>query len=176
MRRGIAVANNVFKAYDSDTQEALDGTVTVELPGFELTSQTYKGAGLAGEINIPVAGVMGPMTVAINCPVIYGPLTKYMELGTTRTIDLRNEIIVKNPDTHAQEKVPNRWVLKGALSASNPGSVEQGVAGDGAITMQVYYAHHWLDGDEILEWDPFKYIYTVNGKDLLAETRQNILV
>ena len=176
MRTGIAKLNNVFKAYDSETGKPLDGTVTIELPSFELATETFKGAGLAGEVNVPVPGVMGAATVTINCPVIYGELTKYMELGSTRTLDLRNEIIVQNPDNHLQEKVSNRWILKGPLSASNPGSVEQGATGDASITMQVYYAHHWLDGDDILEWDPFKYIYTVNGKDMMAETRQNILV
>jgi len=176
MREGIAAENNVFKLYDVDTNAAMDGAVTVELPTFELTSNSFKGAGLAGEINIPAPGVMGPMTVTISFPTIFGNLTKYMELGTTRTLDLRNEIIVVNKDTHANEKVPDRWVLKGPLSSANPGSKEQGATGDSSIVMQVYYAHHWLDGDEILEWDPFKMIYTVNGNDLLADTRRNVLV
>jgi P2 family phage contractile tail tube protein len=176
MRPGIAKINNVFKVYDSETGKALDGTVTVELPAFELLSETFKGAGVAGEVNVPIPGAMSAMTATINCPVIYGEITKYMELGSTRTLDLRNEIIVQNPDTHAQEKVPNRWVLKGPLSGSNPGKVEQATPGDATITMQVYYAHHWLDGDDVLEWDPFKFIYTVNGKDMMAETRQNVLV
>jgi len=174
MRAGIAILNNVFKVYSDN--KALDGTVTVTLPSFELATEAFKGAGLAGEINVPVPGSMSAMTVTISCPVIYGELTKFMELGSTKTIDLRNEIVVQNPDNHAQEKVPNRWVLKGPLSAANPGKVEQKATGDGEITMQLYYAHHWLDGEDILEWDPFKFIYTVNGNDMLAETRQNLLV
>jgi len=176
MRDGIAKLNNVFKLYDTESGKALDGTVTVELPSFELASETFKGAGVAGEVNVPVPGVMSALTATISCPIIYGALTKYLELGSTRTIDLRNEIIVQDTATHQQQKVPNHWVLKGPLSASNPGSVEQGAAGDASITMQVYYAHHWLDGDDILELDVFKYIYTVNGKDMMAETRQNVLV
>ena len=176
MRQGIATQNNVFKVYDVEAGAALDGTVTVELPSFELGSNTFKGAGVGGEINVPVPGVMNAQAVTISVPSIYGALTKYMELGTTKTLDLRNEIIVNNKDTHAPEKVSNRWVLKGPLSQANPGKVEQGAAGDASIVMQVYYAHHWLDGDEILEWDPFKGIYTVNGKDLMAETRRNVFV
>jgi P2 family phage contractile tail tube protein len=176
MRQGIATGNNVFKLYDVDTGAALDGTVTVELPSFELMSNTFKGAGVGGEVNVPTPGVMNAQTVTISVPLIYGEITKFMALGTTRTLDLRNEIIVNNKDTHALEKVPNRWVLKGPLSQSNPGKVEQGAAGDASVVMQVYYAHHWLDGDEILEWDPFKGIYTVNGNDLMSETRQNVFV
>jgi P2 family phage contractile tail tube protein len=176
MRNGIPTQNNVFKLYDVDTSTALDGTVTVELPGFEMMSNTFKGAGVGGEINVPAPGLIGAQTVTISVPTIYGGLTKYMELGTTRTLDLRNELIVNNKDTHALEKVPNRWVLKGPLSQASPGSVEQGATGDASIVMQVYYAHHWLDGDDILEWDPFKGIYKVNGNDLMADTRQNVFV
>jgi len=176
MREGIAKLNNVFKVYDSETNKALDGVVTLELPSFELSSETFKGAGVAGEVNVPIPGNMSALTATISCPVIYGAITKYLELGTTRILDVRNEIVVTKTSNHAQEKVPNRWVLKGPLSGSNPGKVEQGAAGDASITMQVYYAHHWLDGDDVLEWDPFKYIYTVNGKDLMSETRRNILV
>jgi hypothetical protein len=176
MRKGIAKINNVYKLYDSKTGAALDGAVTVTLPNFELLTETFKGAGVAGEVNVPIPGVMSALTVTLNFPIIYGDITKYLELGTTRTLDLRNEVVVQNPDTHAQEKVPSRWVVKGPLSGSNPGNVEQASTGDASITLQLYYAHHWLDGDDVLEWDPFKFIFTVNGKDLLAETRQNVLV
>jgi P2 family phage contractile tail tube protein len=176
MRRGIATLNNVFKIYDTETGEALDGTVTLQLPPFALTAGTYKGAGLGAEINVPAPGVMSALQATISCPVIYAALTKYMELGTTRTLDLRNEIVVNDIDSHTLEKVPNRWVLRGPLSGSDPGSIGQAEGSDSTLTIEVYTATHWLDGEEILKWDPFKYIYIVNGKDLMAETRQNILV
>ena len=172
----IAKTNNVFKLYNSESGNALDGVVNVTLPGFELASETFKGAGVAGEVNVPVPGVMNAMTAEISCQKMYGEILKFLELGGTKTLDLRNEIIVQNTDNHAQEKKPDRWVLKGPVSAANPGSVEQAAAGDASFTMQVYYAHHWMDGEEKLEWDPFKYIYKVNGIDMLAETRQNLLV
>jgi P2 family phage contractile tail tube protein len=176
MRSGIATLNNVFKLYDSASGRALNGTVSVTLPSFELLSETFKGAGVAGEMNVPVPGNMSALTVEISCPKIYGEIMRYLELGSTKILDLRNEIVVQNAENHAQEKVPDRWVFKGPLSASNPGSVEQAAAGDASITMQVYYVKHWMDGDEKLEWDIFKYIYTVNGKDMMAETRRNLLV
>ena len=176
MKPGIATTNNVYKLYDVDSGNALDGALTVELPGFELMSNSFKGAGVGGEINVPSPGVMSAQTATITFPIIYSEITKYMELGTTRSLDLRNEIIVNDKDTHALVKVPNRWVLKGPLSQANPGSVEQAATGEATIVMQVYYAHHWLDGEDILEWDPFKGIYTVNGKDLMDETRRNVFV
>jgi len=176
MRAGIATGNNVFMVYDSETGEAMKGVVTVELPNFELSTEEFNGAGVAGKVNVAFPGSMEALTAVINCPVIYGQITKYLELGTVRTIDLRNETMVNNTDNHAKEKVPNRWVLKGQLSGSNPGSIEQAAAGDAQITIQLNYVQHFLDGDEIIEWDAFKYIYKVNGKDLMAETRQNLLV
>jgi len=176
MRPGIPVGNNVFMIHDSETGAQLKGSVSVELPAFELSTEEFGGAGVAGKVNIAFPGSMEPLTAVLNCPVIYGEITKYLELGTIRTIDLRNESIVLNPDSHAREKVPNRWVLKGQLSGADPGSIEQASAGEATITVQLNYVQHFLDGDEILEWDALKYIYKVNGKDLMAETRQNLLV
>jgi P2 family phage contractile tail tube protein len=176
MRPGIATGNNVFMAYDSESGAALKGTVSVELPSFELSTEEFGGAGVAGKVNVAFPGSMGALTATLKFPVMYGEITKYMELGTVRTVDLRNEIIVQNPDSHAKEKVPNRWVLKGQLSGASPGSIEQATAGEATVTIQLNYIQHFLDGDEILEWDAFKYIYKVNGKDLMAETRQNLLV
>jgi P2 family phage contractile tail tube protein len=175
MREGIAALNNVFIPYDLDTNKPLKGTVSTELPNFELLSETFKGAGIAGEINVPASGNMSALTAVLNFAKIYGDITKYLEVGTTRTVDLRNDVIVKNVDTHMNEKVPERWVLKGPISGANPGSVEQAAAGDASVTMQVYYAQHFLDGEEILEFDVSKYILKVNGKDLMEDTRKNIL-
>jgi P2 family phage contractile tail tube protein len=176
MRPGIATGNNVYMVYDSETGAALKGMVSVELPSFELSTEEFSGAGIAGKVNVAFPGSMEPLTVVLNCPVIYGEITKYLELGTVRTIDLRNEIIVQNSDNHAKEKVPDRWVLKGQLSGASPGSKEQASVGEAQITVQLNYVQHFLDGDEIIEWDAYKYIYKVNGKDLMAETRQNLLV
>jgi P2 family phage contractile tail tube protein len=176
MREGIATGSNVFMVFDSESGNAMKGVVSVELPSFELSTEEFAGAGVAGKVNIAFPGSMEAMTAVINCPVIYGEITKYMELGTVRTIDLRNEIIVTNPDTHAKEKVPNRWVLKGQLSGAVAGSIEQATAGEATITIQLHYVQHFLDGDEIVEWDAFKYIYKVNGKDLMADTRNNLAI
>jgi len=175
MRPGIATLNNVFIPYDSETNDALKGTVNIELPKFILQAEEYKGAGMAGAINVPASGNMSALNTVLNFSKIYGPLTKYVGVGTTRTVDLRNDIIVTNPDTHVNEKVPERWVLKGPISGANPGAVEQASPSDASVTMEIYYAQHFLDGEEILEWDVAKYILKVNGVDLMEETRKNIL-
>jgi len=176
MRPGIGVGNNVFMLHDSESSETLKGTVTVQLPKFALTTEEFKGAGVAGKVNVAFPGSFEPVTTEISCPKLYGPFTKYLEVGTVRTVDLRNEEIVQNTDNHAKEKVPERWVLKGQISETDPGSIEQAKAGDAKITMQLHYVQHFVDGDEVLEWDSFKYIWKVNGQDLMAETRQNLLV
>jgi len=176
MRPGIATLNDVNKVYDTESMAELDGAVNVELPNMELMTVTYKGAGVGGEITIPVPSIMSSLSATISFPTIYGPGTKFFEIGTTRTLDFRNQIVVMNKDTHAPEKVPDRWILKGVLGGANPGAKAAAEAGDAQVTMQIFYIHHFLDGDDIMEWDPFKGIFTVNGKDLMAETRRNVFV
>jgi P2 family phage contractile tail tube protein len=173
---GVGTQTNTYKVYDSENSVELVGSVNVELPSMELIVNSFKGAGMGGEINVPAVGILGPQTATFAYPTIYGAITEYMEIGTTKTIDLREEIIVIDKDTLSPVRVPIRWVLKGPLSQANPGSIEPAAAGEVSILMQVYYMHLWIDGEEKLEWDPFKGIFTVNGKDLMADTRRNVFV
>jgi P2 family phage contractile tail tube protein len=171
----MALLTNVFNLFDVDTNKKLTGTVSLELPATELATETYKGAGVSGEINVPVPGVMSAQTATLSFSHIYGDNVKYMKLGSTQTLDLRSEVIRQNAETLIQERVPYRWVLKGPLSSAKAGKIESGAAGDASVEMQVYYMHNWIDGEEKLEWDVFKYVYKVDGEDLMAETRKNIL-
>lgn len=174
MRKGIATQTNRFELWDIGKRTL--GVVTVQLPAFEIATNEFKGAGVGGAINVPAPGIMNAQVVTISVAKMYGDAIRYLALGTTRTIDLRSEVNVADPQTHAINRVPERWVLKGPLSKSDPGKIENAAAGDASVDMQVYYAAHWLDGDSVLEWDVFNAVYTVNGVDLLAETRRNLLL
>ena len=121
MRAGIATGSNVFMVHDSQSGAALKGAVSVELPSIELSTEEFSGAGVAGKVNVAFPGSMEPMTAVIKCPVIYGDITKYMELGTVRTVDLRNEIIVQNPDSHAKEKGAEPLGVERAVKRVKPG-------------------------------------------------------
>lgn len=174
MKSGIASQTNRFEVYDEGKR--LRGVVTVALPSLEIVTNEFRGAGVGGSINVPAPGVMTAQTGTVSVPKIYGDLIKFLELGTTRTLDLRADVILNNTETHAVEHVAERWVLKGPLTASNPGNIANASAGDASITIQIYYAKHWLDGEELLEWDVFNAIHKVNGVDLLSEMRTNLLL
>jgi hypothetical protein len=115
---------------------------------------------------------MSALEVTLNVAKIYGALTDYMSLGQTRTLDLRNDLIVNTGS--GMERVPERLIIRGPISGASPGNVEQGAASDGSITIQIRYINYFLDGTEIMEWDVEKVIHTVRGRDMLAETRRNI--
>lgn len=174
MRKGIVTQTNQFELYDDG--ERMLGVVTVQLPPFELGSNEFTGAGVGGSINVPAKGMMNAQTATISIPKIYGAAAAYLKLGTTRTLDLRSSVVLTNTETHALEDVAERWVIKGPLSKSDPGKVENKAAGDASIDIQVYYAQHFLDGEELLEWDVFNAIHKVDGEDLLAEMKANLLL
>jgi len=172
---GVGTQVHTYKVFDIETSSELAGSISVELPAMDVIMNTFKGAGMGGEINVPSL-LMNAQSATFGFPAIYGAITNYLEVGTTKTVDLREEILVVDKDTHVPVRVPVRWVLKGPLSQANPGSVEVAAAGEVSIIMQVYYIHFWIDGEEKLEWDVAKGIYTANGKDLMAETRRNVFV
>lgn len=174
MTRGTATKTNVFALYDNATGNELIGAVTVELPSFELQTTEYSGAGIAGAINVPALGVMSPQTCTVSCPIMYGDLTRYYAVGTTRTLELRSDMAVVDHDTHEVKSVQNRWILRGPISGASGGSTGQSATADSSITMQVYKAQHWINNEEQIEWDVLKRIHRVRGEDLLSVALQNI--
>ena len=53
-----------YKVYNEGTE--ILGTADVELPDIEFMTETLSGSGVAGEIDTPVLGYTGPMTVTVN--------------------------------------------------------------------------------------------------------------
>jgi P2 family phage contractile tail tube protein len=176
MRKGIASQLNRFECFDLDSASRIRGIVTVQLPALEVLTNAVKATGLGGEYNVAAPAVMAALTASISVPVIYGELISVMELGEVKTLDLRGDTIVNSWENHSLLKVPDRWTIKGIPTKSDPGKFENAASMDASFDIQISYIHHWLDGDDVLEWDLYNAIYTVNGKDLLAETRQNLMI
>lgn len=174
MANKIAIQTNRFTLWDTESGKRLDGTVTVQMPAFENATNAFSGAGVGGEINVPAIGMMNALTATLSVPKISRNFSEQCRLAFTRTWDLRADVSVTNSANHQIEQISERWVLKGPVTKSDPGKIEQKATSDATFEMQIYYAINWLDGKQHIEWDPFNTIYKINGVDQLATTRRHL--
>jgi len=172
----LSIQTNRFELFntDDDGVERNLGIVTVQLPSFEVPTNEYSGSGVGGTLNIPTIGVLNAMTVTLSFPKISKDNIRYFKLGKTTSFDLRADTTGTDPDTRGVVHIAERWSIQGPVTKCDPGKIEQKATGDASVEIQVFYAIHWIDGEQVLEWDALNTKFVVNGEDLLEETRRNI--
>ena len=75
-----------YRAY-KDGKDML-GIADVELPDIEAMSDTIKGAGISGEVDLPTLGHIGAMSMTINWRSVCGDLVA-LSAPVTHALDFR---------------------------------------------------------------------------------------
>lgn len=146
------------------------GTSTIDLPEFAPVSDALKGAGILGEVEMPVIGQIGSTSVTLNWNAI---ALEGIELMTTKRIslDLRSAQQIFDPNSGGLSPEAVRISIRGMTKTNNLGSLEPGTAAGGSTEIELHYIKILIGGKEVLEIDKFNSIYRVNGVDEYAEVR-----
>lgn len=150
--------------------ELLGDTSNLQLPSFEMASDTIKGAGIIGEIDMPSYLGVGSATFTINMRIdskkaafLSAPGRKWFEVRwVTDKFDSSNVNIGITSHKALILAVPKKY---------DPGKVETGATQDGSLEFEVIYYKKLEDGEEVIEIDKLNYVYRVNGVDYAADIR-----
>ncbi|TEB13363.1 phage major tail tube protein [Pelotomaculum propionicicum] len=157
-----------FRVYEGGAD--LIGIADVELPSIEALSETVKGAGIAGEVDSPVLGHFGSMSVKINWRTVTKP-TVSLAQQKGHSLDLRGAIQVLNAGKGEYKVVPLKVVVRGIPKKTELGKMDVGAKTDSSNELEVVYIKVLLDGKKLLEIDKYNYICVINGEDYLADVR-----
>ncbi len=149
------------------------GVVDVELPSLGAMTETLKGAGISGEMDLPVIGHYGSMSVKLNWRTITKEAVALAEQkshaidfrGSQQIFDSANGVYI-----HQGVKVSVRSVPK----SLEIGKFEVGATTGTANDLEVTYIKKEIDGKRVLEIDKFNFISFINGKDALEAVRKNL--
>jgi hypothetical protein len=160
-----------FRVYLDGTD--LLGTADVELPDLEALTDTVKGAGIAGEVESPVLGHYGSMSLKLNWRTITGNQISLAE-PKAHHLDLRGAAQVYDSGAGEYITVPQKVVVKAVPKKTGLGKMDMGSAQDASSEFECNYIKVWIDGDELIEIDKYNYICVINGKDYLADVRSSL--
>lgn len=160
-----------FRVYRDGTD--LLGTSDVELPSLEAMTDTVSGAGIAGEVDSPVLGHYGSMTLTLNWRTTTKNQTILARPGAHH-LDLRGAMQVYDASDGEYKSVPLKVVVKAVPKNTGLGNLSVGSNQEGSTEMEVNYLKVWVDGDERIELDKYNFICKVDGTDFLADVRQNL--
>ena len=160
-----------FRVYRDGTD--LLGTSDAELPSLEAMTDTVSGAGIAGEVDSPVLGHYGSMTLTLN----WRTTTKTQTLlarPVAHHLDLRGAMQTYNASDGKYYSVPLKVVVKAVPKNTSLGNLSVGSSQEGSTEMEVNYLKVWVDGEERIEIDKYNFICKMHGTDYLAGVRRDL--
>ncbi len=160
-----------FRVYKDGVD--LLGVADVELPELESMTDTVKGAGIAGEVDTPVQGHFGSMTMTLNWRTVSGNLVS-LATQQAHQLDLRGSIQSYNSGEGTYRQVPLKVVVKAIPKKTGLGKMDVGSSMENGQEFEVVYIKATLDGSDVMEIDKYNFICLINGEDQLADMRANL--
>ncbi|SFP11238.1 phage major tail tube protein [Salibacterium halotolerans] len=161
-----------YNVYD-DTDVLKGVSAEVTLPTLENMSETVSGAGILGEYESPTPGHFSSTTLEIPFRTLHDPSFTLME-NRGRSIVLRaaqQSYDMARGETRSRGlKITVRGIPKG----NEMGTLGIGTPTESTNTLELLYIKIEEDGRTLLELDKTNFIFNVNGRDQLAEIRDQI--
>lgn len=160
-----------FAVYEDGVEYV--GMAGVTLPNLSAIVQTLSGAGIAGNVEVPVLGHYDVMSLGLNFRTtteqsvrLSGPRRHNIDLRAAQQIE----------DTVAGEvKVQSiKHVLVVVPKTDTGGTIAPAAPTNGSGEYSVRYWATYIDGAKVREIDPLNFICVVNGVDYLADVRKAI--
>lgn len=139
-------------------------TTSVELPSIEFLTDTIKGSGIVGEIDVPSYYQPGSMALSLSLRVTSEQLATLL---VAKEIEIRwasDSIDTSNMKTGINA---NKAFIKGPVKKFEEGKLESGSAQDASFEYEAIAYKRIINGKEVLNIDKLNGIFSVNGSNLL---------
>ncbi|MCI1478118.1 MAG: phage major tail tube protein [Clostridium beijerinckii] len=146
-------------------------TTSVTLPSVEMLTDTIKGSGISGEIDVPTLGQIGSMETEVALRVSN---EKYGTLISANELEYRWVTDVLDPSTGKVSTNNHKAFLKVIPKKHEEGKLESGAAQDGKVTYETLAYKRIINGKEVLNVDKLNGIYAINGVNQLDSVSSNL--
>jgi len=147
------------------------GVASVTLPNINQKIATITGAGIAGDLEVPVSGQLEAMEVTINFNAYSADVARLRSPGR-HNIELRP--CMQYEDTVAGEMIATdekhvMVIVPKSLSGAN---IAPATSRETALVAAVRYWAYYVSGVQIHEIDIMNHIFKINGVDHGAAVRR----
>ena len=147
------------------------GISQATLPNVAFLTQTITGAGISGNVDAVLTGMMEAMELALNFRSATDAAVSLMA-PKRHNIDLRVAEQYWDTSKVAKEIQADKYVMVVVPKSTNPGNVGPASAADTSGTYSVYYYAGYKNGKKLWEIDPFNYICNIGGTDYMKDVRK----
>jgi hypothetical protein len=158
-----------FKVYEDG--DAFIGIASTVLPNKTQKTVTVNGAGLGGDIEVPIQGQYESMELTLNFRA-YNPSVAKLREPRRHTIDMRVAEQYEDPVTGVMKVDNIKHIMVVVPKSSSGGTVAPASANETNVVVSVRYWATFVNGEMTEEFDPVNGKNVINGIDFGAPIRQ----
>lgn len=158
-----------FEVYEDSAN--LVGVAKATLPDITFLTQTLSGAGITGNIEAVLIGMVDKMELGLDFRSVTDAAAR-LASPVKHRIELR--VAEQIWDTVAVEKEIQavKYVMVVVTKSTSTGAIAPASPADASGKYSVYYYAAYKNGKTLWELDPFNQICNINGVDYLADVRR----
>lgn len=160
-----------FRGYDANA--GMMSVSDIELSKMSAMTQTIKGGGVVGEMDMPVLGTYQDMEMKFTYRAVTAEALK-LSKHKSHQVDIRGSIQVQDNQTGDIATEPVKIVARGLPKEIELGKMEVGGTMDVTVTLSVYYIKVDVNKKTYIEVDKFNYKSITDGEDALASVRSDL--
>lgn len=161
----------IYEVYYNSSR--LLGTSTIDLPEFNYINSEVSGAGIAGDFNMVSPGMMENLEMTLHWRTIHSDLSQLLGFSS-HMLTLRGAL--NNYETAGgymiQEQI--KIVARGVPQKMTLGKFERASETESESTLNLDYIKIEVDGEKLVEYDKFNFVFEVNGIDHMLGVRTMI--
>ncbi len=151
----------------------LIGVAKITMPSIKNKTVSATGAGLMGDVTIPLAGMIEAMQIKIEFSSVADAA---VELGTNEWHDVAVYVADQYFDSidRKEELEQVRFEMSIRHVGSTAGTIATASAADASGDYSVCKYTVYKNGKKVVDIDQFNQVHEVNGKDCAADVRKAI--
>lgn len=146
------------------------GIADITLPDIEYMTESLKGSGVGGEVDLVNPGNISAMSATFNWRTLNDDLV-VLSQPVTHKLECRGAIEQYDAGTGEYETKSAALIMNVTPKKVSLGKLENNATMDANNEFSVVYLKLKLDDVTVLEIDPLNYIFNVGGTDFLAKVR-----
>ena len=157
----------------SGSPKFVGDTTTLTRPNLELLTDTIKGAGILGEIDMPTIAQLASMTYEITLRKQNNDAIALFE-QKNQEIEVRWISDYVDSTTANSSVIANKDIVKGVPKSISGGNIENNTQNESTVVLEVLYIKHIQDGETKYEIDKLNNVFIINGVDYGKQIRDNL--
>ncbi len=145
-------------------------TTEITLPSIENLTDKISGAGILGEIDMPVTGQVGAMEFSMGFRNTTLSLAKLYAPGV-QEVEVRWLVDQVDKGSGVVTKQAHKAFIRGMSKKMDEGKVQKNNSMDSSYSMEVLYYNRTLGGRSVLEIDKLNNVFAVDGVDYMKDVR-----